>query len=250
MSSEIFAIIPARGGSKGVPKKNIRLLSGHPLIAYSIAVAKLSSWIDRIIVSTDSEEIVEISRFYGAEVPFIRPQTIAGDKSPDRDFVLHALNWFTEHENKIPGYLVHLRPTTPLRIPQLVDEAIEQFLSNPNATSLRSGHETPESPFKWFMKDEDGYFYNFAPDNSTPGYFNSARQNFPSVYIPDGYVDVLSVPFVLNSDDIHGKYIMAYVSPSCHEVDVPEDFEYLEFQLKKTDNLLLNYLNSNFRKER
>ena len=192
MSSEkVFAIIPARGGSKGVPKKNIRPLAGYPLIAYSIAAARLCSRIDRVIVSTDSEQIAELSRKYGAEVPFMRSPALAGNLSTDREFVIHALEWFGKNEAAVPDYLVHLRPTTPLRDPTLIDEAIAALMSDPEATSLRSGHEAPESPFKWFMRDEQGYFYGFNPDDPRPGYANLPRQIFPKVYIPDGYVDVL-----------------------------------------------------------
>src|SRR5438445_794845 len=109
----IVGIIPARGGSKGVPGKNIRLLAGYPLISYSIVAGRLASAIDQVIVSTDSEEIAEVSRRYEADVPFMRPREFASDSSPDRDFVLHALGWFSTHGIPLPDYLVHLRPTTP-----------------------------------------------------------------------------------------------------------------------------------------
>jgi len=245
-SQEVFAVIPARGGSKGVPKKNIRPLTGYPLIAYSIVAARLCSQIDRIIVSTDSKEIADLSRKHGAEVPFMRPAELAGDLSPDREFVIHALEWFEKNEGAVPDYLIHLRPTTPLRDPVLIDEAITAIMSNPEATSLRSGHEAPESPFKWFMRDENDYFYGFNPDDPRPGYTNLPRQTFPTVYVPDGYVDVLRASFVLNSDDIHGDRIMGYVSPMCHEIDILESFELLEFQLEKRGSPLLEFLKSNY----
>lgn len=227
----IVALIPARGGSKGVPRKNVRPLGGYPLIAYSIAAARLSRHVERAVVSTDSSEIAEISRRYGAEVPFLRPAALAGDLSPDREFVLHALEWFDRHEGVMPEYLVHLRPTTPLRDVALVDAAIEDFLANPEATSLRSAHAAPESPLKWFVRDEDGYFTSFGASGSASGQTNLPRQIFPPVYVPDGYVDVLRTSFVLKAEDIHGRRIMGYVSPMCHEVDTPVDFEFLEFQL-------------------
>jgi CMP-N,N'-diacetyllegionaminic acid synthase len=154
-----IAYIPVRGGSKGVPKKNIHPLGGYPLIAYTIAVAKLSKHITRIIVSTDSEEIAEIALRFGAEVPFIRPSEFAQDMSPDRGHFLHAMNWMKEHEQYVPEYWVHLRATTPLREPKIIDQAIEELHSRADATSLRSGHLAPESPCKWFRKDEDGFLY-------------------------------------------------------------------------------------------
>jgi N-acylneuraminate cytidylyltransferase len=242
----IYAIIPARGGSKGIPKKNIKLLAGYPLITYSIAAARLSSKISRIIVSTDSQEIGEISRYFGAEVPFLRPAEFSSDNSPDREFLLHAIDCFAKNERTIPEYLVHLRPTTPLRDPNLLGEAISLILSDSKATSLRSGHEAPESPFKWFTRDEGGYFHGMNPKDARPGYSNLPRQTFPIVYIPDGYVDVLRVSFVLNSDEIHGPHIIGYVSPRCVEVDTLEDFEYLEYQIKKKGHPLFDFLKSNY----
>jgi len=118
--SDIIAIIPARAGSKSLVDKNIKYLSGHPLIAYSIAAAKLSKKIDRVIVSTDSQKYTEIAKQYGAEVPFIRPDKISIDTAIDRDFLIHAMNWFKENESSVPEYWVHLRPTTPLRSIELL----------------------------------------------------------------------------------------------------------------------------------
>ena len=147
----IIAAIPARGGSKGVPKKNIKLLKDYPLIAYSIIAAKQSKKIDRVIVSTDSEEIAGIAKKYGAEVPFLRPAGFAGDKSPDMEWVLHLLKWLKENEGVEPELIVHLRPTTPLRDPDLIDRAIDKIKNNKEATSLRSGQEMDECPYKSFI---------------------------------------------------------------------------------------------------
>jgi CMP-N,N'-diacetyllegionaminic acid synthase len=122
-----IAIIPARSGSKGVIDKNIRVLSGRPLIAYSIQAALIADNIDRVIVSTDSEHYAYIAREYGAEVPFLRPAEISTDFSSDYDLMKHALDWLKTSEGKIPEYIVHLRPTTPLRDPAIVDAAVELF---------------------------------------------------------------------------------------------------------------------------
>lgn len=146
----ITAIIPARGGSKGIPQKNIMDIGGFPLIAYSIAAAKLSKKIDRVIVSTDSKEIAEIAKRFGAEVPFMRPKEIATDTSPDIDFIKHALSWFKAKEGRTPKYIVHLRPTTPLRHPADIDRSITKLAAHSRATSLHSAHELRESPYKLF----------------------------------------------------------------------------------------------------
>jgi CMP-N,N'-diacetyllegionaminic acid synthase len=245
-SVKVYAVIPARGGSKGVPKKNIRLLAGFPLIAFSIAGGIMSRLIERVIVSTDSPEIAEISRKYGAEAPFLRPQELAGDTSPDRDFVLHLLGWLKDHEGSVPDYLVHLRPTTPWRDAAIIDDAIRAILADPAATSLRSGHEAPESPFKWFTRDARGYFHGFAPDDPRRDYSNLPRQFMPKVYIPDGYVDVLKTAFVLRAEELHGDRMIGYVSPACCEVDTVEDFEYLEFQASRTTCPVLDFLRAKY----
>ncbi len=241
----IYAIIPARGGSKGVPGKNLRALAGYPLLAYSIAAAKLSGRISRVVVSTDSAEIAETGRRFSAETPFLRPAALAGDNSGDAEFMSHALGWFKENEAAVPEYLVHLRPTTPLRDPKLIDAAIELIGSKPEATSLRSAHPAPESPFKWFLRSPDGFFSGIAPQYSNDE-LNKQRQSFPEVYVPDGYVDIIDAGAFLSSGLLHGPKMLAFVSPQCHEVDVPEDFDYLEFQIKQEGSVLLDYLKAGF----
>lgn len=245
-SVTVYAAIPARGGSKGVPKKNIKLLAGFPLIAYSVAAGAMSRLIERVIVSTDSPEIAEVGRKYGAEAPFLRPAELAGDTSRDRDWVLHLLNWLQENEGRVPDYLVHLRPTTPLRDPAIIDDAIRAMLADPIATALRSAHEAPETPFKWFTRSDQGYFQAFAPADALPGFANLPRQLLPKVFIPDGYVDVLKTAYVLKAEEIHGDRIVGYVSPACGEVDTPEDFAYLEFQVGRTPCKVLGFLRALF----
>ena len=225
----IYAIIPARGGSKGVPGKNLRPLAGYPLIAYSIAAAKLSSRINRAIVSTDSEEIAQTARRFGAETPFLRPATMSGDHSGDAEFMRHALEWFKKNETSVPKYLAHLRPTTPLRDPRLIDSA----------------HPAPESPFKWFLRGKEGFFTGIDPRYSNDD-LNKPRQSFPEVYIPDGYIDIISAGAFLSTGLLHGQRMLAFASPRCHEVDVPEDFDYLEFEIKRGGSVLLDYLKAGF----
>ncbi|MBQ8945556.1 MAG: acylneuraminate cytidylyltransferase family protein [Lachnospiraceae bacterium] len=244
----IVALIPARGGSKGVPRKNIKNLGGFPLIAYTIVACKLSGQIQRIVVSTDDEEIAEISKLYGAEVPFLRPVELALDSSTDYDFVMHAINWFDKHEGKVPEYLVHMRPTTPLREPDLVDEAIQKISNDHSYTSLRSAHPAPESPFKWFLF---GNSSEFVPVRKgiTNDQANGGREGFEDVFIPDGYVDVLISEQVLKNGGLHGDRMMAYISPVCTEVDTQKEFEYLEYEIGKTDSVLYKYLKENYRQE-
>lgn len=244
----IVSLIPARGGSKGVPKKNIRLLNGYPLIAYSIIASRLSEKINRVIVSTDSKEIASISKKYGAEVPFMRPTDLAGDSSGDIGFVEHAIEWFRENEEKIPGYIVHIRPTTPLRDVKVIDEAIDMMRRSSLATSLRSGHLASESPYKWFQINEDGFFESICKGISNDA-ANNGRQDFPDVYIPDGYVDVIKTDFVINNGILHGDNMLAFKSPACIEVDAEEDFKQLEYQVSKEESEIYQYLKEHYREE-
>ena len=215
-------------------------MAGHPLLSYSIAAAKLSN-INPILVSTDSDEYADIAKYYGASVPFIRPKEISADKSTDFEFMKHAMEWYKKHHSKLPNYWLHLRPTTPLRDPHIINKAIELITKNPLATSLRSGHEVPESPFKWFMKDKDGFFKGLQ-NNLTPELVNEPRQKFPKMYNPDGYIDIVKSSHVLYNNTLHGDKMLVFVTPRCTEVDTKEDFDYLEYEIRKQKSPLLNWL--------
>ena len=244
-SKNIIALIPARGGSKSIPKKNIVDLGGFPLIAYSIVAAKLSKHIVRVIVSTDSEEIAEVAKRYGAEVPFMRPAEFATDTAGDLDVVKHAIAWLKENEEGEPEYIVFLRPTTPLRDPSLIDEAIEKILAHSEATSLRSGHEIRESPYKLFGKKGD-YFVGLFPQDPRPEYYNLPRQAFPPVYQPDGYVDIWKSQTIRETGLLHGSEILAFPVPDVGELDKPQDLEFIRFQLEKGHCEIVDYLKNNF----
>ncbi len=237
----IVALIPARGGSKGVPKKNIRPLNGHPLIAYSIAAALQSRFIKRTIVTTDSREIADISERYGAEVPFIRPEEYASDHSGDMEYVEHFIKFAAENEGAIPEYIVQLRPTTPLRDVAIMDMGIECCINDKECCSLRSAHKCSESPYKWFLRDEHGYFKSVSPELSNDE-ANGGRQHFPDVYIPDGYVDVLKSSYIIHNNKLHGRNMKAFESPFCSEIDTMDDFAYLEYDIQKNESSLLSYL--------
>ncbi len=244
----VLAVVPARGGSKGVVGKNVRLLGGFPLLAWSIAAAKLCPEIDRVVVSTDAPHVAELGRKYGAEVPFLRPPEFATDKSPDRDFVVHALDWFKANEGAEPQFLVHLRPTTPLRDPKLVGQAVRLIQEDTSATALRSAHALAESPHK-MLQLVDGYLTGFFPDDPRPEYYNLPRQAFPTAYQPDGYVDILRTSFVRTHSSLHGTRMLGFVTPFTVEVDRPEDFEHLEFMLGREAHEVQAYLSSNFKSE-
>jgi CMP-N,N'-diacetyllegionaminic acid synthase len=237
------AIIPARGGSKGVPGKNIRSLSGHPMIAYSILAARECSNIDRIIVSTDSSEIADIATSYGAEVPFMRPPELAGDLSPAIDYMIHALDQLAALDNHHPDMMVMLLPTTPLRVPAMIDGAITQLQQAPEATGLRSAHELPEPPQK-MMGIEDGFLCGLFPDDPRPEYFNLPRQTFPTAYHPNGYVEIVRRETLLNEGTLYGSKIQGFITPFTVEIDAPEDFDYLEFIIDQHGHPLIAKLDA------
>lgn len=216
-----LALIPARGGSKSIPKKNIVKLGGHPLIAYSIAVAKQSKYINRIIVTTDDRKMSSIAKKYGAEVPFLRPKKISQDMSLDIDFFRHALSWLKKHGDYCPDLIVHLRPTTPLREYKIVDKAILDIAKDKKATSLRSIEVLEiESPYKLFKKRGEylGFFgkEDFRKDEE---YYNYPRQRFPATYKANGYVDIVRPKVLLRTGLLHGRYIRAFVTKKQADID-------------------------------
>ena len=227
---QTIALIPARSGSKGLPHKNIKLLGNHPLIAWSILAALKTNGIDRVIVSTDSEEYASIAKRYGAEVPFLRPLEISGDRSTDYDFIIHAIDWLHDFDEE-PDLIVHLRPTTPFRNPFLIDKAIKVFRDNKKATALRSAHEMSESAYKTFEISEDGRFKKVGSAEFNLDAANNARQQFPSTYKANGYVDVLSTSFIKNNKIIHGDWVAPFITSLALEVDNEDDFMLLEHEL-------------------
>lgn len=246
-SNQVYAIIPARSGSKGVKNKNIRCLEGYPMLAYSIVACKLCGGIDRIIVSTDSEEYAEIARYYGAETPFLRPAEISGDKSTDIEFMQHAINWLYDNEGSLPEYFMHIRPTYPLRDPKVMRDALERMKADKTATSLRSAYLASNTPYKWFNLREDGY-YKPIRDDMTLDQANNPRQAFPDVFIPDGYVDMLSTAFIVNNDLMHGDRMIGFVVPDGIDVDALKDMEYLEFIIKDSGSPVFEELKKNYKK--
>lgn len=234
---EVIAIIPARAGSKGVVDKNIKLLSGKPLMAYSIAVAKSAKNIDRVFVSTDSERYAAIARQYGAEAPFLRPKAISGDHSTDYGFIKHFLDWCQKEEGREPAFLVHLRPTTPLRDVKRVEEAIEIARKDKTITALRSVQEMSESSYKTF-EIENGLLKCLGSRSFDLEASNYARQKFPKTYQGNGYVDVLKSAYIVKNRKIHGNRVRAYLTPWVCEVDSQNDFQYLEYEVARNPQIV------------
>jgi len=206
---DILALIPARGGSKGVPNKNIRDVAGKPLIAYSIETAEQSGYIDRTIVSTDSEEIAAVARGYDAEVPFLRPAEYAQDLTPDYPVFEHCLDWLQENENYEPDIIVHLRPTGPLRTADEVDESIEKFQQYPNADSLRSVQPVSKNPYKMWEIDGD-YLTPFLKHPEIDEAYNAPRQSLPEVLETTSDIGLCRRETIIKKKSILGDQILPY----------------------------------------
>lgn len=223
----IDVIIPARSGSVSCKNKNIRLLGGIPLMAHSINVAKKINIVSDILVSTDSLEYAEIGRKYGAEIPFIRPMRISGEKATDLDFFKHAIFMIYSIKGILPEYIIHLRPTTPIRDKNVVQNAVDRIICDCKATSLRSAHKCDKSPYKMLLKNNEGYYVALF-DNMTPDDANKPRQEFPEAFIPNGYVDVVKTAYVISMDRLHGDNVIAFETEKTIDVDTENDFLFAE----------------------
>lgn len=244
-NKNIIALIPARGGSKSIPKKNIMDLSGFPLIAYSIAAARLSKFISRVIVSTDSQEIAKVSKFYGAEVPFVRPKRYATDNARDIGLVKHTIKWLKRNEGFCPDYLVFLRPTTPLRDIKVTDKAILEMTRDRKATALRSGHKFESSAYKLFRK-RNGYAEFFGKEDFKRDleYQDLPRQKLPITYKTNGYVDILLPKFIEKTGKLHGQKIRGFITDETADIDTLRDVSFARELLHQKEYLpLIKLLN-------
>jgi len=204
-----LALIPARGGSKGLPNKNILPLEGHPLIAYSIAAGKSSPMIDRVVVTTDSPEIARISAAYGADVPFMRPAELAGDYTTDLETFQHALQWLEEEEGYVPDLIFQLRPTTPIRFVKEIESCIQILHTHPNAESVRTITPSPITPYKmWFMDAEDQPLRPILYIDGIDEPFNMPRQKLPPTYWHPGTYDVIRREVIMEKNSMTGKIIL------------------------------------------
>jgi CMP-N-acetylneuraminic acid synthetase len=231
---KVFALVTARSGSKGVPDKNIKNIGGHSLLDWSIKSSLKAQSISQVYLSTDSEVYANIGKISGALVPFLRPKELASDTANDLDVIKHFLSLIDDN----PDALVHIRPTTPLRNPSILDKAIEMFFhKKAELTSLRSVHEMSESAYKSFEVDDKGFLSTIGSIESGDK-ANLPRQAFPKTYIANGYVDVLDPNYILKENKLHGDKILALQTPVVTEVDSIEDLEYLEWQITKQPQLL------------
>lgn len=225
---EILALIPARGGSKSVPRKNLLPIAGKPLIAYSIEHALGCGQITRTLVSTDDLEIAEVAQQAGAEVPFLRPAEYATDTATDLMVFYHALEWLRERQAYQPELVVHLRPTGPVREATLISQAIEAMLAHPEADSLRSVSLADQTPYKMW-RIENGMLEPALPLAGYPEAHSMPRQKLPPVYWQNGYIDVIRPRTVLELNSMVGKVVLPFVVENLPpDLDYPDQIPALE----------------------
>jgi N-acylneuraminate cytidylyltransferase len=221
IKKEVLAIVPARGGSKGIPRKNIREFAGYPLIAYSIQAALNAKLVTRVIVSTDDEEIAQIAKQYGAEVPFLRPSEIAQDMTLDLPVFQHALDTLAKSENYYPEIVVQLRPTSPIRSVSLVDEAVQLLIDHPDADSVRGVVPSGQNPHKmWKIDSSSGMMRGLLDVEGIDEPYNAPRQVLPETFWQTGHVDVIRPNVILKENSMSGKNIMPVMIDPLYTVDI------------------------------
>jgi CMP-N,N'-diacetyllegionaminic acid synthase len=181
---EVLAIIGVRSGSRGLPGKNLRPLAGHPLLAWIVAAALRSERVTRVLVTTDTEELAQVARRYGAETPFLRPAELAADGSTDLEHVRHALDWLVEHEGYVPDAVVRLLATVPTQLPEDIDTAVDLLLADESVTSAVVVAEARQHPAKTMrLVDVDGRRRPVAYLPDGPGAEPTARQTYPPAFV-------------------------------------------------------------------
>lgn len=216
----ILCVIPARGGSKGIPRKNVRLFLGKPLIAWTIKSALTSRYIDKVLVSTEDKKICDIARRYKADVPFLRPKNLAGDAVPMMRVIMHVLSYF-EKSRDWYDFLILLQPTSPLRTATDMDRAIE-FLFKKNAHAVISVCEVDHSPYWLNVLPRDLSLRRFLK----PGIENKRRQELPVFYRINGAIYLADTRFLKKKKSFFGNRSFAYITSKENSVDIDTEFDF------------------------
>ncbi len=233
---EVLALIPSRGGSKSIPRKNIRSFGGHPLLAYSVAAGLQANAVTRVIVSTDDEEMADVAREYGAEVPFMRPADLAQDGTLDLPVFIHALQWLEKEDGYRPEVVVQLRPTSPLRAPDCVDKAVALLLSSTEIDSVRGVVLSGQNPYKMWRIKDDGRMVPLL-HNGFEEPFNMPRQKLPSTYWQTGHIDVIRMTTIVDKKSMSGEVIFPLLIDPRYVVDIDtlRDWERAEWLMSQGD---------------
>lgn len=219
MKSRTVAFIPARAGSKRVKNKNIRLLGGHPMLAYSIRAAIDSGVFDAVICATDSEQYADVARHYGAEVPFLRSAEISGDKSPDIEWVVWMLKKLKESGRDFEVFSI-LRPTNPFRQPETIRRAWSMFIGDPSADSLRAIQKCKQHPGKmWVIRGKRMLPLLPYTNGSTP-WHSSQYDALPEIYVQNASLEIAWSRIPLEQNSIAGEAIIPFISKGLDGFDI------------------------------
>ncbi len=238
-SPSIIALIPARSGSKRVPDKNIRMLGGHPLIAYTISAARQSGVFSGIVVSTDSEQYADISRSYGAEVPFLRPIEMAGDISPDIEWIEHTIHQLGSQGREFDCFSI-LRPTSPFRTSETIQRAWREFISQDGIDSLRAVEKCREHPGKmWVVRGKRMYPLLPTGPSDLP-WHSTPYQALPEVYSQNASLEIAWTRVLLEGHTIAGETIMPFFTEGYEGFDVNRPYDWqLAAELIETKQIIL-----------
>jgi N-acylneuraminate cytidylyltransferase len=231
----VLAVVPARGGSKGIPRKNLQLLGGKPLVAHAVGVGLAAQLVTRVLCSTDDEDIAAAARAAGAEVPFLRPEELARDNSEDWPVFVHTLNWLEQAEGYRPDLIVNLRPTSPLRLPSHVDGAIRLLLDT-GADSVKAVCLARQHPHKMWLRSPDGCIepYLKTPMRLARGP-DVPRAELDDIYWQNGVVDVTRREVIFEQRVMIGARVAGLVTELADSIDIdtPVDLALAELLLAR-----------------
>ena len=220
----IVCIITARGGSKSIPRKNVLPLGGKPVIAWSIEAALQSPSVSRVIVSTDDEEIAEVSREWGAEVPFTRPAELAVDEAPHMAVMLHAIQWLESDQETLPEFILLLQPTSPMRTSEDIEAAVRIAVEQ-NADSVIGVTELTAHPYQARRTAEDGTLTEFITNSPAPGTASTRRQEFPVAFRINGSIYLTRTKVLRDQETFEPPRTFPYVLPSHRSCELDEPWE-------------------------
>ena len=221
----IVGLIPARSGSKRVPDKNIRLLAGHPIMAFTIAAAMESGIFADVIVSTDSEYYAKIAGYYGAEVPFLRPAELAGDVSPDIEWLSYTLKRLKQEDRKYDCFSI-LRPTSPFRLPQTILRAWQTFVAEEGVDSLRAVERCQQHPGKMWVVRGNRMAPLLPLSPAEQPWHSSQYQSLPEVYVQNASLEIAWTRVVLNERTIAGNVVMPFFTKEYEGFDVNNPYDW------------------------
>jgi CMP-N-acetylneuraminic acid synthetase len=219
---EVLAIIPARGGSKGLPGKNLRSIGGRTLVGWAVSAARDASLVNRVVGSTDDEAIADELRRCGAEVPLLRPAELAGDDVPDPPVFLHVLDVLGATERYVPDIVVNVRPTAPSRTGDDIDGALRTLIATPAARSVKAVAEAAEHPYKMWTMEDGCILEPLLPTwlDQHGGNPDVPRQKLPTVYRSSGAVDAVWATALRETGMFHPGPVVGYVLEAARDIDI------------------------------